>query len=79
MSRIVWNTAKTIGIILNFEDELDNGALAYELRKGASNPLGLIDGIFMEAWNEFTCEDACTIENLEKCSPCCVNSNGAKS
>lgn len=65
MARIVWNEAKTIGIIINMPSEPeDEWQLAYELRKGALNCLGLVTGDFVEAWAEMTADDNCTIEEL---------------
>lgn len=59
MTSICWNEAKTVGIIC--EDD----QLAYELRKGAMNPLGIVSSAFMDAWGDMTADDNCTIEKLD--------------
>lgn len=60
MTSICWNEAKTVGIIC--EDD----QLAYELRKGAMNPLGIVTPAFMDAWGDMTADDNCTIEKIDK-------------
>lgn len=63
MTKIVWNQQKTVGIVLNFEDQNDTSQMAYELRKGALNSLGLINHDFVKSWAEMTADDNCTIED----------------
>lgn len=58
MTSICWNEAKTVGIIC--EDD----QLAYELRKGAMNPLGIVTPAFMDAWGDMTADDNCTKEKV---------------
>lgn len=56
---IVWrNAEKTQGFIV------DDAQLAYEMRKGASNTLGMIEYELLEAWNEATVDDDCIIEEV---------------
>jgi hypothetical protein len=55
---IVWNDDRSVGLVVT------NYQLAYELRKGASNTLGMIDVDLMEAWGDATSEDNCTIEEI---------------
>jgi|TARA_R110000851_G_scaffold32845_5_gene87880 hypothetical protein len=62
--KIVWNDTKTIGIAVNFPEENDENGVAYELRKGSSNTLGLIDEHFMEAWSEMTAFHNCEIVDI---------------
>lgn len=59
MKYIVWNASKTLGIVT------DDHQLAYELRKGSSNTLGILDYKFMDAWGDMTAYDNCTIEELK--------------
>ena len=61
---IVWNEKKTVGIVLNLENNTDNEAMAYELRKGALNSLGILHSDIVEGWAEFTADDNCTIETV---------------
>jgi len=56
---IAWNEARTVGVIC------EDHQLAYELRKGASNSLGIVTGPFVEAWAEMTVDDNCTIQTVE--------------
>lgn len=56
---IAWNEARTVGVIC--EDQ----QMAYELRKGALNSLGIVTGDFVEAWAEMTVDDNCTIQDVE--------------
>lgn len=58
--KIVWNEAKTIGIIIKEDNE--RLGLAYELRKGSLNTLGAITSDFAEAWGDMTADENCTIE-----------------
>lgn len=55
---IAWNEARTVGVIC------EDPQMAYELRKGASNCLGIVTGDFCEAWGDMTANDACTIETV---------------
>lgn len=55
---IAWNEAKTVGVICKEHQ------LAYELRKGALNSLGIVTGDFVEAWADMTVDDNCTIEHV---------------
>lgn len=56
---IAWNEAKTVGIIC------EETQLAYELRKGAQNPLGIVSPDFMDAWAEMTVDENCTLQEIE--------------
>lgn len=56
---IAWNETKTVGIVC------EDGQLAYELRKGALNSLGIVTGAFVEAWADMTVDDNCTTEEVE--------------
>lgn len=57
---IVWrNEEKTIGVIV------EEYQLAYELRKGSMNSLGIVDGPFMDAWGDLTADDVCIIEEVQ--------------
>lgn len=57
---IVWkDVERTVGMIVN------DSQLAYELRKGALNTLGMIEPDLMEAWAEATAYDNCFIEKVE--------------
>lgn len=62
--RIVWNDTKTFGIIVNLPDDSDEKQMCYELRKGSSNSLGLIDHEFQEAWNSMTAFHNCDVVDL---------------
>ena len=55
---IVWNEANSVGVACR------DAQLAYELRKGALNPLGIVSGAFVEAWADMTAEDNCTIREF---------------
>ena len=55
---IAWNEARTVGVIC------EDPQMAYELRKGANNSLGIVTGDFCEAWAEMTADDNCTIETV---------------
>jgi len=55
---IAWNEGRTVGVIC------EDPQMAYELRKGASNCLGIVTGDFCEAWGDMTANDACTIETV---------------
>ncbi len=57
--QIVWNEDKSVGILVK-DDQL-----AYELRKGSANTLGIVSPEFMDAWAEMTAADVCTIEEVE--------------
>jgi hypothetical protein len=59
---VVWNEARTVGVVFNFEDEIDNKQLVYEFRKGACNSLGMVTHDFIDAWAEMTVDDNCTTE-----------------
>lgn len=56
---IAWNEEKTVGVICQ------EYQLAYELRKGAMNPLGIVTYEFVDAWGDMTANDNCTIQEVE--------------
>lgn len=53
---IAWNEARTVGVICQ------EGQMAYELRKGAQNSLGIVTPDFCEAWGDMTADDNCTTQ-----------------
>lgn len=57
---VVWkDKEKTVGVIV------EDSQMAYELRKGALNSLGIVTMNFVESWAEMTAYDNCFIEELE--------------
>lgn len=56
---IAWNQDRTVGVIC------EDPQMAYELRKGAHNTLGIVSDEFVEAWAEMTALDNCTTEEIE--------------
>ncbi|MBY5863235.1 hypothetical protein [Rhizobium leguminosarum] len=64
--RIAWNEARTIGVIVKDDRDSDCefAQLAYELRKGALNTLGVVSYEFVDAWGDMTADDNCTIEDI---------------
>jgi hypothetical protein len=56
---IAWNEDKTIGVVCA------DSQMAYELRKGSNNPLGIVTYDFCEAWANMTATDNCTIQEVE--------------
>lgn len=56
---IVWkNDEREIGIVTT------DAQLAYELRKGTMNTLGLISYEFMDSWGDITADYDCIIEEM---------------
>ncbi|MBH0113218.1 hypothetical protein I5E68_09695 [Novosphingobium sp. YJ-S2-02] len=56
---IAWSGDRAVGVICA------DRQMAYELRKGAHNTLGIVTDEFVEAWADMTCDDNCTMQTVQ--------------
>ena len=60
---IAWNEARSVGVICKDEQ------MAYELRKGSTNTLGIVSAAFSDAWGDMTVDDNCEMQAVDLPAP----------